>query len=485
MDTAANQGAAPKPAPKKVTQIGDFKLRKKLGQGGMGEVFLATQVSLDRDVALKVLSKELAKRPGFVERFLREARSMAKIDHPNAVRVYAAEAHRGLHFVAIEYIDGRGMQDWMDKLGRLSVGDALHVTLRCADALRHAHELNLIHRDIKPDNILVTKKGVVKLSDFGLAKALDDEDMALTQSGTGLGTPLYMAPEQARNAKNVDHRADIYALGVTLYYFLTGKLPFSGDTVVELIQNKEKGRFDRARRLNPEVPERLDLMIDKMIAKDPAYRYSSWDELISDLKSLHLDNPSLTFIEGAVETSRVRPTAPEATQVPGSAATALRAGPPRTSSKGAAEVEAKKKQRQWFVKYTNVKGKMVVSKMTTSQVLRGIRAELLDPKAQAKRPEDTEFMPLAYFEEFENAVSQRVAQLEAQARSMYMKNMYKKIDRAERFRRRWGWLIRLFQGTLGFFSLILYLAIIGGIIYAGYLYLPDLVELIKQKLSSG
>jgi len=243
VDTAANQGAAPKPAPKKVTQIGDFRLRKKLGQGGMGEVFLATQVSLDRDVALKVLSKELAKRPGFVERFLREARSMAKIDHPNAVRVYAAEAHRGLHFVAIEYVDGRSMQDWMNELGRLSVGDALHVVLRCADALKHAHELNLIHRDIKPDNILVTKKGVVKLSDFGLAKALDEEDMSLTQSGTGLGTPLYMAPEQARNAKTVDHRADIYALGVTLYYFLTGKHPFAGDTVVELIQNKERGRL--------------------------------------------------------------------------------------------------------------------------------------------------------------------------------------------------------------------------------------------------
>jgi serine/threonine protein kinase len=154
-------GAAPKK--KKVVRLGDFQLKKKLGQGGMGEVYLATQISLDRKVALKVLSKELAKKPGFVERFVREARAMARIDHPNAVKVYAAEADKGLNFVAIEFIDGQSMQDVMDSSQQLSVGDAINVVLSCADALAHAHEMNLIHRDIKPDNILVTKKGVVKV----------------------------------------------------------------------------------------------------------------------------------------------------------------------------------------------------------------------------------------------------------------------------------------------------------------------------------
>ena len=198
---------------KKDVQLGDFKLLKKLGQGGMGEVFLANQVSLDRQVAIKILSREMAKKPGFVERFVREARAMARIDHPNAVKVYAADADKGLNYVAIEFIDGQSMQDWMDDKGKLSVGDAVHVVMCCADALAHAHEMNLIHRDIKPDNILVTKKGVVKVADFGLAKALDDGEMSMTQSGTGLGTPLYMPPEQARDAKIVDHRTDIYALG--------------------------------------------------------------------------------------------------------------------------------------------------------------------------------------------------------------------------------------------------------------------------------
>ena len=145
---------------------------------------------------LKTLSKELAKREDFVKRFLREARAMAKLDHPNAVKVYAVDSFRGIHFAAIEYIDGQSIQNWIDQIGLFSVGDAVHVAIVCAQALQHAHEQNMIHRDIKPDNILVTKKGVVKVADFGLAKVIDD-DVSMTQSGTGLGTPLYMAPEQA------------------------------------------------------------------------------------------------------------------------------------------------------------------------------------------------------------------------------------------------------------------------------------------------
>ena len=481
---------------KKISQIGDFKLRKKLGQGGMGEVFLAKQVSLDRDVALKVLSKELAKRPGFVERFMREARSMAKLDHPNAVRVYAADEFHGLHYVAIEYVDGRTMQDWMDQLGRLSPGDAVHIILRCADALKQAHELNMIHRDIKPDNILVSKRGQVKLSDFGLAKALDEEDVSLTQTGTGMGTPLYMAPEQARNAKHVDHRADIYALGVTLYYFLTGKHPFEGETLVELFKEKESGKYKRARLLNPEIPEKLDLILDKMLAKDPKYRYSDYDELIRDLEGLQLDTPALSFIEGAVETARTtsggqRTRAYEATQVEATGTSPARkpaaAANQRAGTSAAAQAKrppapSKTYDEKWLVRHTNKQGKTLISEMTTTQILRALKADLLDPRATAKRPTDPEFLPLGSYPEFEHAVSARVATLQTQARTEYLHDIYREVDRAERFKRRWGWLIRWFHGLWGLASLLLYLALLVGLGYLIWHYMPTFIEWVKHQV---
>ena len=261
---------------KKVKRIGEFALLKKLGAGGMGDVYLARQTTLDRKIALKTLKPDLAKRGDFVARFMREARSMGRLDHPNVVRIYGADtveiAGKPFAYAAIEYVDGRSMQDWMDELGSLSVPDAVAVTLTVADALRHAHDLNMIHRDVKPDNILLTSKGVVKVADFGLAKAID-EDQSLTQSGVGMGTPLYMAPEQARNAKHVDARSDVYALGATLYYFLTGDLPFRGESTIELLQAKEAGRFESARKKNTAIPERLDFVLDRMMARDPDRRY--------------------------------------------------------------------------------------------------------------------------------------------------------------------------------------------------------------------
>jgi serine/threonine-protein kinase len=167
----------------------------------------------------------------------------------------------------------------------LSIADALYVTLACAEALRYAHEQNVIHRDVKPSNILLTKLGVVKIADLGLVKA-HGEGVALTRTGTAVGTPLYMSPEQFRDAKRVDHRTDIYALGCMLYLMLTGKPPFASQAYIDLHEAKERGRFTPARKLNTEIPDRLDLMIDKMIAKRPEHRHQSCAELIRDLRCL-------------------------------------------------------------------------------------------------------------------------------------------------------------------------------------------------------
>ena len=471
----SSAGTEAKPAKKKKTvQLGDFKLLKKLGQGGMGEVYLANQVSLDRQVALKILSKEMAKKPGFVERFVREARAMARIDHPNAVKVYAADSAKGLHYVGIEYIDGQSMQDWVDQLGTLELGDAIHVILSCADALNHAHELNLIHRDIKPDNILVTKKGVVKVADFGLAKALDDEDMSMTQSGTGLGTPLYMPPEQARDAKNVDHRTDIYALGCTFYYFLTGKLPFEGNSVLKLIVAKEKGQYPAARSLNSKIPEKLSLMIDKMIQKEPKHRYANCAEIINDLDQLGLESESLSFCDntgsGTARSSRNRQRSTVGSDSGGTSGVSLPQF--RTSAEDATQQEATAAAKDptiWYVRYTNKKGDSQVKEMNTRQVQQGILAEVLDVKAQAQKKGDPgSFLPLAALSEFQDLMKKRLAKTQQNVRGDNLKEQYAKLEKEQKRHNRWRWFKGITENVLGGFGLIIYLAVIAAVIFGIY-----------------
>jgi serine/threonine-protein kinase len=481
--------------PKKVTQVGDFRIEKKLGQGGMGTVFLATQVSLDRKVALKTLSPEFAKKQDFVKRFLREARSMARLQHPNVVQVYAADSAGGVNYAAIEFIDGRSMQGWMNELKQLDVGDALHVVLVCADALKHAHDQNMIHRDIKPDNILVTSKGVVKVADFGLAKALD-EDVSMTQSGTGLGTPLYMAPEQARNAKHVDKRTDIYALGSTLYYFLTGKLPFTGENTLELIVAKEKGTFPHARKLNPQIPERLDLMIDKMLMKDPNHRYADCADIMRDLGGLGLANPALSFIESGGGTAVASAAVAAASSASAARLQGTRGtGPMQTAklppgasdrltsaSDAARSAKATVSGKTWFVQHKGADGRVVISKMSTAEVMAGIKGEYLDPAAKAKDTPSGAFLPLAQYREFESLATNRAVKMQAEARSRKTRDIYNELDKEDQRRRRWRWLKKLVGNLKSLISFILYLAVLGVVCFAGYWALTN-IDRIKGWLN--
>jgi serine/threonine-protein kinase len=297
--------AGPAPAPsqparpvrQKTSTLGDFRLVAVLGEGGMGTVYKARQISRPRDVALKVLAKGLAEQPGLVERFHREGRLLARLEHPHIIRCYAVGEALGFHYLAMEFAGGGGLQVWLRRLGRLVVGDALHVGLACARALQYAHAQGLVHRDVKPANILLTGEGVVKVADLGLAKAVGD--LGLTQTGMGLGTPLYAAPEQALDAKRVDARSDLYALGCVLYHLLTGQPPFTGSNLVEVIGAKEKGAFAPARRLNPEVPGALDRIFPRLLARQPELRYRSCAELVEDLRCLGRDHTELSFLAPA------------------------------------------------------------------------------------------------------------------------------------------------------------------------------------------
>lgn len=458
-----------------VRKIGEFALLKKLGAGGMGDVYLAKQTSLDRKVALKTLKPDLAKRPDFVARFMREARSMGRLDHPNVVRIYGAETTeiRGKPFAyaAIEYVDGKSMQDWMDELKSLSVADAVSVTLTVADALRHAHDLNMIHRDVKPDNILLTAKGVVKVADFGLAKAID-EDQSLTQSGVGMGTPLYMAPEQARNAKYVDARSDVYALGATLYYFLTGDLPFRAESTIALLQAKEAGRFESARKKNAAIPERLDFVLDKMMAKDPDRRYADCGAVIADLTNLNLAGTALSFVDGAVATAAVA-----GSTSPTKAAS--RPARPRTvTSREEAEQARleKAKGRRWYVRSADRQGRIKEQRLATEQVLKGIKAGMFDLKTQVKKKADGTYVSLAQFPEFE-AEANRLAVKAADAkRGDAAKQQMAKLARQQDRRGTMRKIGRFFDGVKGLASLLALLAALGAAGWAAYTYGLPLVQ---------
>lgn len=481
-----NPEKSPQKKSKGVSQLGDFKLLKKLGQGGMGTVYLAKQLSLDRQVALKTLNKEFAKKEDFVQRFLRESRSMAKLQHPNIVQVYAADSQAGFHFAAIEFIDGQSMQDWMDSQKKLSVGDALHVTIVCADALLHAHELGMIHRDIKPDNILVTKAGIVKVADFGLAKAMDD-DVSVTKSGTGLGTPLYMPPEQARDAKYVDQRSDIYALGSTLYYFLTGQSPFAGENTLELIMAKEKGQFKPAKRINADVPERLDLIIDKMLARKPEHRYTSCKELLDDLQQLGRANQSLTFLgaEAAGSTPRLGSPATQrfaSTQATTAQTPAAQTRPTETNKKQANQKRPDQNKTLWFVQYADEKGKIHMTKMDTAQLAARIRSGKIGPKSKAKKSAKAELLPVAQFAEFTALVEKQILKTQNRAKTDKIQGLYQEVDDYERKKKRWRWLKRLGGKMMSGVGLIIWLALIAAGILGVYFLFPFLKNWIGDSL---
>lgn len=278
-----------------VTALGDFKLVGKLGEGGMGTVYKAVQQSRKRLVAVKVLSRHVAQRPGFVERFHREVRAMAKLQHPHIVRSLAAGEDHGYVYLAMELVDGGSVGSWLTKRRRFAVGEAALVARQCGLALRYAHEQNFVHRDVKPDNLLVTTDGVVKLADLGLAKATDDSDVGLTNTGVGIGTPRYAAPEQIHDAKHADARCDLYSLGCVFYHALTGKPPFDAANLIGLIRAKEKGVYATASLANKKVPPALDKILSKLLAKVPDHRYASAAEFLEELEWTGLVAEKLSF----------------------------------------------------------------------------------------------------------------------------------------------------------------------------------------------
>ena len=265
--------------------IGKYKVLERLGAGGMGQVFLCEHKLMRRRVAIKVLPASQAKNPASLERFYREACAVAAVDHPNIVRAYDIDQDNDLHFLVMEHVDGVNFQDLVRKSGPLDLARACHYVYAACVGLQHSLEMGLVHRDIKPGNVLVDRAGTVKILDMGLAKFFEDEADSLTQKYDEniLGTADYLAPEQAIDSHGVDIRADIYSLGGTFYYLLTGSPPFPTGSIAQKLlwhQQREPAPLSKFRQ---DVPAELQAVVTRMMAKDAAARYQRPDEVMEVL----------------------------------------------------------------------------------------------------------------------------------------------------------------------------------------------------------
>ena len=380
--------------------LGDYRLLRRLGEGGMGAVYLGYKEAADHKVALKVLSDHLAGSQLSVDRFHREAKNLRQLNHPNIVHYLDVGQDRltRKHYLVLEYVEGPSVHGLLDRFGKLAVGDAVHITLDVARALEHAHSRNIIHRDIKPDNILLTPSGLAKLSDLGLAKRTD-ETSHLTATRQGFGTPYYMPYEQAMNAKYADGRSDIYALGATLYHLVVGEVPFPGVNHLEILDKKSLGLFAPASAANPQVPRELDGILEKMLARDPQDRYQTASELIVDLERANLSAAVPSFVDAdlALQDPVVRerlavaaqPTCPDVNAAPAPPALA-----PATNGK--ADI--------WYLRYHDRKGQLCKAKATTPQVLQRLRDGKLVRDVEASHEAQGDFRPLGDYPEFRAAV---------------------------------------------------------------------------------
>jgi serine/threonine-protein kinase len=269
--------------------LGDYTLIRRLGHGGMADVYLARQASLGRNVALKILKPELAHDNSYVKRFHREAQSAATLVQANIVQIFEVGACDGLHFIAQEYVHGRNLRQYLDRHGAVEPVMAINVLRQCSLALQKATAFSVVHRDIKPENIMISTTGEIKVTDFGLARINDDASrQALTQIGITMGTPLYMSPEQVEG-RQLDSRSDIYSLGVTVYHTLAGQPPFEGENALAIAVQQVKDHAQPLTELRPDVPVELCQIVHRMMAKDPADRPQDPSSLLKELRKVKID----------------------------------------------------------------------------------------------------------------------------------------------------------------------------------------------------
>jgi eukaryotic-like serine/threonine-protein kinase len=276
------------------SQIPGYTLICRIGKGAMATVYKARQNSLDRIVAVKVLPKKMSESQEFVDRFYKEGRAAARLSHNNIVQaIDVGSTPKGYHYFVMEFVEGKTLYDLMQPPPQgdghvFSEAEALDVTIQMADALAHAHQRGLIHRDVKPKNIILTPEGVGKLTDLGLARASDDKDAAESEAGKAYGTPYYISPEQIRGDVDIDHRADIYSLGATMYHLVTGRPPFEADTPAAVMHKHLKQPLVPADHVNTALSAGVGEIIEVSMAKRREDRYATTEDMLEDLRLVRM-----------------------------------------------------------------------------------------------------------------------------------------------------------------------------------------------------
>jgi serine/threonine-protein kinase len=274
-------------------RIPGYQMLEKLGAGAMAVVFKARQLSLDREVAIKVLPRRLSENREYVERFYKEGRAAARLNHNNIVQAIDVGEASGYHYFVMEYVKGTTVYDRLSRGEIYSEKEGLDIIIQIADALNHAHERGLIHRDVKPKNIMITENGIAKLADMGLAREASDQVAAQMEAGRAYGTPYYISPEQIRGELDIDFRADIYSLGATFYHMVTGKVPFEAPTPSAVMHKHLKEILVPPDHINSALSVGVAEVIEVMMAKKRADRYSSVKMLLEDIKAVQEGKPPL------------------------------------------------------------------------------------------------------------------------------------------------------------------------------------------------
>jgi serine/threonine protein kinase len=272
-------------------QIPGYKIIGKVGAGAMAVVYKAKQISLNRTVAIKVLPRRFSENPEYVQRFYKEGQAAGKLNHPNIVQAIDVGEAGGYHFFVMEFVEGKTIADDISAGHLFTEQEAIDIIIQVCHALQHAHSHGLVHRDVKPKNIMINAQGVVKLADMGLARETTDIEAAQSEEGKAYGTPYYIAPEQIRGKIDIDGRADIYGLGATFYNMVTGRVPFTGDDSAEIMKKHLKEKLVPPDHLNTSLSAGVSEVIEIMMAKHREDRYKDVDELLMDLEALRQGRP--------------------------------------------------------------------------------------------------------------------------------------------------------------------------------------------------